>query len=174
MDIKEIFSDKSLKPKARTELLSEMLQQNKIKIDELISFARQAKDPIKATCIEAFEFATKINPFISDKNCWSFVVDSLQSKTPRVKWESARVVANICSNFTKELDTVIVNLLANTEYEGTVVRWSAAMALGELIKLKTKHNKTLIPAVKNIITLEEKNSIKKIYQAALKSVGANQ
>jgi hypothetical protein len=49
-----------------------------------------------------------------------------------------------------------------------VVRWSAAMALGEIIKFKTTVNKNLIPAVDGILKREEKNSIKKIYLAALK------
>jgi hypothetical protein len=48
------------------------------------------------------------------------------------------------------------------------VRWSAALALGEIIKMKTAINQELIPAIESICEQEEKNSIKKIYIAALK------
>jgi len=51
---------------------------------------------------------------------------------------------------------------------GTVVRWSAAFALGQIIKLNTLRNKELIPAAEIIINREEKNSIKKIYTEAIK------
>lgn len=53
-------------------------------------------------------------------------------------------------------------------HEGTVVRWSAAFALGETIKLKLPLKKNLIPFAEEIALNEEKNSIKKIYQAAIK------
>jgi hypothetical protein len=50
------------------------------------------------------------------------------------------------------------------------VRWAAAFALGEIIKLKLPINQDLVPTIENIIEREEKNSIKKIYQAALKKI----
>ena len=62
------------------------------------------------------------------------------------------------------------DLLENTEHEGTVVRWSCAYALGEILKLKTKNNTELLPAIKAISEREEKNSIKKIYLAAMKGL----
>jgi len=50
------------------------------------------------------------------------------------------------------------------------VRWSAAFALGEIVKLKTRYNKTLVPAIEAICNSEEKNSIKKIYLDAVKKL----
>ena len=44
MTIEKIFSDKGLKSKAKTELLSDLIQNGKIKIDILISFAEKSKD----------------------------------------------------------------------------------------------------------------------------------
>ncbi|KAF5039448.1 hypothetical protein DSECCO2_543790 [anaerobic digester metagenome] len=170
MTLDEIFSDKSFKPKAKTELLSRMLLEKTIGIEELIAFAGKAKDPVRATCMEALEFATKEKPEMANAECLHFAVSSLASKAPRVKWESARVIGNIAHRFPDQLDTAIVGLLANSEDSGTVVRWSAAFALGEIIKLKTKHNKDLIPAAEAIVMREEKNSIRKIYMAALKKV----
>lgn len=170
MLIQEILSDKNLKPKQKTELLVENFNSNIININLLLDFASKAKDSDKATCIEVLEFATKMDPKVGNLECLNFAAENLKSKAPRVKWESAKVIGNIAHLFPDELEEAIKNLLDNTEHSGTVVRWSAAYALGEIIK--TKHSKTaiLIPAIKNIADNEEKNSIKKIYLAALKKV----
>ena len=65
------------------------------------------------------------------------------------------------------------NLLANSLHPGTVVRWSAARALGEILKLRTKHNRSLIPAVEAVVKRgNEDRAIMKIYQSALKRVNA--
>jgi hypothetical protein len=138
----------------------------------LLNIARLSKDPDKANCIEAIEFATRLNPVISSQACLEFVTESLLGKAPRIKWESAKVIGNIAHLYPNKLDEPLKNLLINSEYPGTVVRWSAAFALGEIVKLKTKRNKDLIPAIESIIKREEKNSIRKIYLEALKVVGA--
>lgn len=170
MIIEDILKEKSLKPKQKTELLVENFISKAISVEELLIFAKEAKDSDKATCIEVLEFATKSDPKLGNLACLNFAVENLRSKAPRVKWESAKVIGNIASLFPDKLDDAITNLLDNTEHYGTVVRWSAAYALGEIIK--TKHPKTaiLIPAIKNIAENEEKNSIKKIYLATLKKV----
>lgn len=168
MDFKLLLEDKSLKPKEKTETLSQWVLDNPKKVIDLIEFAKVSKDPIKATCIEALEFATKTNPSIATKSWLEFVSQALTDKAPRIKWESAKVVGNIAHLFPKDLETAIGNLLINAEHIGTVVRWSAAYALGQIIKIKSPLNKELIPTAEAIIEREEKNSIKKIYLEALK------
>lgn len=170
MKISELLSDKTIKPKEKTEILSNLILEKKILPIDLIEFAETAKDPAKATCIESLEFATKQQPTIANKDVFDFAVDSLTSKAPRVKWESAKVIGNTAHLFTENLNKAIVNLLINTEHDGTVVRWSAAFALGEILKLKTKHNNELLPAIESIVNREEKGSIKKIYTAAVKKI----
>jgi len=168
MDIKELLNDKSRKPKERTEILARAVADKTITVSELIEFAAQAKDPAKATCIEALEFATQSQPEIIDTAAFKYIVGSLSSKAPRVKWESAKVIGNTASVFKDNLDDAIAQLLVNTEDEGTVVRWSAAYALGEILKLQAKGSSDLMHAIETIMEREEKNSIKKIYQSALK------
>lgn len=170
MGFQEILNDKTIKPKEKTEMLSQLVLNTPEVIDELISFAKISKDPIKATVIESFEFATKLKPEIATKSMLQFVSKALTEKAPRVKWESAKVVGNIVHLYPKQLEEAIANLLVNTEHTGTVVRWSAAFALAQIIKLKTSVNKELIPAIESIIEREEKNSIKKIYLEGLKKV----
>jgi HEAT repeat protein len=170
MDLLSLLNDKAIKAKAKTEIICDLLLKNNVSQKDLAASAEKLKDPAKATCIEALEFATKQKPAIIDKAGFRFVTASLTSKAPRVKWESAKVIGNTAHLFKEELGEPIKKLLANTEDEGTVVRWSAAFALGEIVKLKTRHNKTLVPAIEAICNSEEKNSIKKIYLDAVKKL----
>jgi len=167
--IQNIFDNKNLKPKAKVEKLSQLLLKSELPLNDLIDFANQGKDSVKASCIEAFEFATKVNPAIATLALLKFATETLLEKAPRIKWESAKVIGNIAHLFPGKLDKAIVNLLMNTEHAGTVVRWSAAYALGEIVKVKNKSSKKLIPAIHRIIAREEKNSIRKIYISALKT-----
>lgn len=170
MNIEELVKDKTIKPKEKTAKMSEWLLDGTLNTKDLIEFASKSKDPAKASCIEAIEFATKQKPTIANEKVLAFVTQALTEKAPRIKWESAKVVGNIAHLFPAKLDDAISNLLVNSEHTGTVVRWSAAYAIGEILKLKTKHNKELIPTVEAICEREEKNSIKKIYLAAIKAI----
>ncbi|MGA7721481.1 MAG: HEAT repeat domain-containing protein [Ignavibacteriaceae bacterium] len=170
MDLNKLLNDKGIKPKEKTETISNWILDDPKMIDNLISFSTNAKDAVKATCIEAIEFATKSNPSVSNLACFHFVTQTLKDKAPRIKWESAKVIGNIAHLYNDNLDKAVNNLLENSEHSGTVVRWSAAFALGEIVKLKTKLNKNLIPAIEKIVNREEKNSIKNIYLMALKKV----
>lgn len=170
MDFQELINDRSVKPKETTEALSKWILNNPDKMDNLIGFAGKARDPIKGTCIEAFEFATRSNPDIATSALLDFVSHTLSGNAPRVKWESAKVVGNIAHLFPDKLDEAIKNLLVNTEDSGTVVRWSAALALGQIAKMKTSRNEELIPALESICQREEKSSIQKIYQDAFKKI----
>lgn len=170
MNIEELLKDKLVKPKTKTEILSQHLLDRQISVDELIDFAEKAKDPARATCIEALELATKQQPALVNARAFRFVTHSLTAKAPRVKWESARVIGNTAALHRENLDDTIKNLLDNCGHEGTVVRWSSAFALGEILKLKTKYQHELLPALESIAAREEKNSIRKIYGAAIKKV----
>ena len=168
MTIDDLLKDKNTKPKEKTETISSWIADKSLPIDELLAFAEKQKDPAKATCIEAIEYVTKQNPGIADESVLAFVTKTLTEKAPRIKWESAKVIGNMAHLFPTKLDKAIANLLTNTTHEGTVVRWSAAFALGEILKLKTKHYKDLLSSIESICETEEKNSIKKIYLDAIK------
>lgn len=168
MTIAEILNNTRLKQAEKAAALSQLLLEEKSCLTHLIRFAGTAKDAVKATCIESMEYASKQNPRLINTAAFGFVVANLAAEAPRVKWESARVVGNTAHLFKENLADAIAHLLQNTRHEGTVVRWSAAFALGEIIKLKTIHNKTLISTAERLVTREEKNSIRKIYLSALK------
>lgn len=170
MSIEIVLFDKSITAKAKVDAISKILLMDSHGMSEIVDIIDNLKDTDKANCIEAIEFATKQNPKVATLSCLDLVTKSLLSKSPRVKWESAKVIGNIAFLFPKKLDQSIVNLLLNTEFPGTVVRWSAAFALGEIIKLKSPKSIELIPVVDAILLREEKNSIKKIYLKALKEI----
>ena len=89
MNIGELLNDKGLKPKEKTKALSTALLNQSLSVADLLLFAGKAKDPLKATCIEAMEYATKQNPALATFECLHFVSNALTAKVPRVKWESA-------------------------------------------------------------------------------------
>lgn len=168
MTVLTLLKDKSIKPKEKTATISRWLLDGSLQAEELLAEAETLKAPDKATCIEALEFATRQQPGIGDATVLAFVCQTLAEQAPRVKWESAKVVGNIAHLFPSQLETAVTQLLANTAHEGTVVRWSAAFALGEIMKLKTPLNAELLPAVEVVCAREEKNSIRKIYLDAIK------
>ena len=168
MTLTELFSDATLKPKAITVLLAQRLYERAISIDELLAFAAASKVTVKASCIEAIEYATRQDPTVANEPCWRYVCQQLTAAAPRVQWESAKVIGNIAHLFTGKLSEAITNLLANAEANGTVVRWAAAFALGEILKLKTRHNEALLPAVEALCKREQENGVKNKYLDALR------
>jgi hypothetical protein len=168
MDIRTTLADKQLKAKGKVEAIAKMLLDGRLVVGELISVAGHSNDKEKGTCIEALEFATRAQPTLASAACLDYVVASLLDEAPRVKWESAKVVANIAHLYPERLADAVKNLLANAEHAGTVVRWSAARALAEIVKLRTMHNRTLVPAIEAILKHhDEDTAIVKIYQSAL-------
>ena len=87
MTLVDLFRDKDRKTKEKTETISKWLLDGSLATDELCVFAENSKDSVKATCIEALEYATKINPNIADENVFSFVSYSYGfSDWPRFLW----------------------------------------------------------------------------------------
>jgi hypothetical protein len=170
MLVVELFYDKSIKPKEKTKQLANLLLMCQLSIADLILFAHLAKDPVKASCIEGIEFATQYKPELIAGPDLDWIIDQLSAKAPRIQWEAAKVIANTISLYPDKVEKTILKLVKNTDCDGTVVRWSAATALARILTMKTAINTTLIPAVQTIVALEGKNSIKKIYLAALKKV----
>lgn len=167
--LEELWKDKATKPKQKTELLSTWLLARELDAEEMLRYAEKAKDPQKATCIEALEFASQQQPALVTKEAFMLVLNAVQSKAPRVKWESAKVIANTLHLFPGKWMDVMEQLLPNTLHSGTVVRWSAAQVFLQLAKLPIKHQPQLLPVLTKLHDAEEKNSIKKIYLQAMKA-----
>lgn len=170
MQLNEILKDKSLKPSEKPGIIAELILLKEIQVAEILQLLNSSKDPDKAAMIEGLEHASLKNPELISPECFRAVTLQLSSKAPRVKWESARVIANSANLHREHLEEAAYLLVQNSEHPGTVVRWAAATALGEILKTQTSLNQNLIPAVESILEREEKNSIRKIYLNALKKV----
>ncbi|HMV09010.1 MAG TPA: HEAT repeat domain-containing protein [Cyclobacteriaceae bacterium] len=166
----KLLGDKSKKAKEKVATIAAWLNDNSLPVTDLIAVAEKSDEQEKANCIEAMESVTRKNPAIANEKVLTFVTKSLKDPSPRVKWESARVIGNIASQFPAKLKNSITFLLDNADHEGTVVRWATALALGEIVKLQTKFNTDLLPALEAICEREENQGVKKKYVDAIKKV----
>ncbi len=168
MELGSLFTDQSKKSKEKTGIISQWLSDGTLTIADWIAYAEKAKPPAKATCIEAMESATKLDPSIANEAVLNFVTAMLADHAPRVKWESAKVIGNIARCFPTKLSQAIVQLLNNTEHPGTVVRWATAYALSEIAVIKTTHQQELLETLEALSKGEENNGVRKKYLEALK------
>lgn len=165
-----LFADRSLKPKEKVDALASLISSGSVEVNEVVTFASPAKDPVKASCIEAIERLAASNPGSVPATAVDFCIASLNDKAPRIKWESAKVIGHCIHRHPKKVNEAVRALLDNTEHDGTVVRWSAAYALSRIVTMGLPLNRSLIPALEAIAAREEKNSIRKIYADAVKAV----
>jgi hypothetical protein len=168
--ISVILQNKELKAKVKSILISQLLADREITVSEWLTAAANAKDPDKAICLEALELTTKATPQIVEMVTIKFVISCLSAKAPRVKLEAARVIANCIRLFSgiDLMESTADGLLANTTHPGTVVRWSAATALAEVAKLPESEALGLRVKLSSLAGSEDNNSIRKIYEKALK------
>ncbi len=170
MNLTILFKDKTIKAKAKVAQVGDWVLSDALPVHELLAFSETQNASDKATCIEALEYATRKKPGIADESLLDFMTTALQEDEPRIKWESARVIGNIAKLFPASLSKAIDHLLINATHSGTVVRWSSAFALGEILKLKTADNKTLLPAIESLSLKETDGGVQKKYHDALKKV----
>lgn len=168
--LNNLFSNKNVKAKEKVVQLVRLLQSNTIKKEELIEFANQTNAVNKASCIEAIEKVTHENSAFCDELIWAFVTDSLLDKEPRIKWESARVIANSAKECVHISDTTLKNLFTNIRHEGKVVRWATAMAICSIALQSKSESGFWKTELKRLTELEMENSIRKIYTNTLNKI----
>jgi hypothetical protein len=83
--IHAILADKKLKAKRKVEAISTMLLEKKIAIDELIEVSKNSIDKNEGTCIEAIEFATRVNLKITSALLFDYITSTLMKEALRVK-----------------------------------------------------------------------------------------
>jgi HEAT repeat protein len=164
--IADIFKSKS-KPKELIERLAEALTTDKKAIREMIEFYGGAKAVERSRCLEALELVTQTDPKLAEP-CLELVLQAISDKSPAMKREASRVIANTANTFPEQAVAAIPALLKNSTDEGTVVRWSAALALTEIAKANPQTRKRLLPIITDHADKEENNGVKNIYVKALK------
>lgn len=167
--IKETLNLK-LKPKEKTTKLAQILNSDPKAMEELLDFWNSAKDAEKGTLLSAVTLIVSQNPeFIGDH--LDFVITQIGHKVPRVKWESAEIVGHASKVFPDKVLAAIPALLANTTFDGTVVRWSAAFALSEIVKNVPASRDQLLPEIEKILERETNNGVRSLFlKNALKTI----
>ena len=116
------------------------------------------------------EYVSKDNPDLVVHHL-DFVIRYLENKAPRVKWECARIIANLSLKFSDKTERAIPALLKNAKDKGTVVRWSTAFALGEIAQNNPKAAEILLPKMNGLVKKESNNGVKNVYLKALRVIG---
>jgi len=149
--------------------LAEEIKKDKKFIGRLIAYFESASASEQGHLIESLEYASQDKPeFVAPY--FNFVLEHLADKAPRVKWEAARIIANLAEKYADKTEKAIPELLKNSSDKGTVVRWSAAFALGEIAKSNSNAQKTLLPKMKELVMKETNNGVKNVYLKALKVI----
>ena len=162
-----------LKAKETTAALVELLTTNPASLVEWKKVFLTAKDSDKGSLLSAVTEITKTQPkFIATEI--ELIIEQIAVKAPRVKWESSEIVANLAKQFPEQVKSAIPNLQANTTHDGTVVRWSAALALSEIAKYNQRSRVELLPFMEKTILSEESNGVKNHYVKALKFIAKEQ
>ena len=164
--------DRQSTEKQKTEWLASGLLDGRWSVQACLEAYENAKEKEKATCVEACTFATAKQPDLIDKDSFTEISSYLKAKTPRLIWESCRLIAQTISLHPATWKRLLPDLLTLSEHPGTVVRWSAAQALTAIYLHIPSSRKTLADIFGAILAREEKNSIRKIYLQAEKK-GAN-
>lgn len=80
------------------------------------------------------------------------------------------MIGNVSARYPEKAAGAIDKLLTNAKNKGTVVRWSAAFALSEIVKYNTKIRKTLLGQIESILKKEQNSGVKNVYLKALKAI----
>ncbi|MEO0082772.1 MAG: HEAT repeat domain-containing protein [candidate division WOR-3 bacterium] len=159
----------AIKPKEKVTLLANEIKKNKKFVNKIIEYFESASAGDQGHLIESLEYASQEKPeFIEPR--LDFVIRHLKNKAPRVKWECARIIANLSGKFPDKTEKAIPNLLQNATDKGTVVRWSVALALTEIAKQNLRTRKQLLPIFEKMLKSEKNNGVKNIYLKTLKTI----
>lgn len=166
--IEEIIKSK-IKPKEKTAALVELVSADAKQLEKLVAYSKTAKDSEKGTCFSVLTEISKAQPK-SLRDYIDYLIEHLDYKAPRVKWEASETIAALAKDFPAEAAKAVPRLLVNTKDEGTVVRWSAAFALTAIAEHVTSKRKDLLTVFEQSIKTEEQNGVKKIYLKSLKKL----
>jgi HEAT repeat protein len=158
------------KPGALNDRLIGMVTKDPSLVDAVFEALEAGNDKEKGVCLEVLEAVTREHPDRASDRL-AVIIKLIDHKAPKVRWESSRIVANLACKFPTGAAAAIPALLANTSDKGTVVRWSAAFALGEIMKHNMKERKALLSRIEAILKREQNSGVRNVYLKAIKSIG---
>ena len=101
--------------------LTESIEKDEKLCSQLIEFFKSGSHTEKGTAADVMKHVSKDKPeivasYIDD------LVDYINYKAPRVKWEVPETIGNLAQKYPTEVEKAIPNLLVNTKDKSTVVR----------------------------------------------------
>lgn len=135
-------------------------------LPEALAFA---KTPEQGALVEALTVVTEATPRAA-AGLIPTVIVCLDSKSPRVRWEAARTLANAAATFPKACSEAVPALLANTTHDGTVVRWSAAVALVAVYKVNPSLQAELQIEIHGVLQRETNSGVRNVYLKGLEDL----
>ncbi|RJQ24755.1 hypothetical protein C4577_07015 [Candidatus Parcubacteria bacterium] len=169
MNILDELKSSRKKPKELLSYLTEQIKKDHKLLTQFPDILKNGSSVEKGICIEVLEYISKDQPKLVEPYV-NFIIGSLNDDSPKIKWESARVIGNVSSKCPNSVLKAVDKLLANTNDKSTVVRWSTAFALGEIAKHNFNIQSTLITEIEKIIKKEQNNGVKNVYLKALKLI----
>jgi hypothetical protein len=168
MRVSTFLNNNPVKGKAICEALLQAMLNEEINIKSLLDEMPTLKIADKGNCMAAIVKYTALNPFLFPYALTPYLNQYLSNQPPRVQWECAQCIALLTPVYDVEWITHTKALLRNAKQGGTVVRWSAANALVAIyVSNKTKYA-DLKTEIAQLILLEQKNNIQKIYKQVFK------
>lgn len=163
--IQEIV-DSKIKPKEKTMRLAKAIKDKNL-LDEVVEIFPNLGDPEKGTVLSGItEISRKDPQFVAP--LLNFLIDHINYKANRVKWEAAESVGNLAKVDPEKAVSAIPNFKKLAKDPGTVIRWSAAYGLTEIAKVNLEARVKLMPFFKQQIASEKNNGVKNVYVKALK------
>lgn len=149
--------------------ISGAIKKDRSLLDQIKDGLKTGSKVEKGVLMESLEYTTNDDPSVAE-NMLDTVIEYLSDDAPRVKWEAARVIANISQRYPEKVIKAVDKLMINTNDKGTVVRWSAALALGEIAKYNSRIRSSLLPKIEEILKREQNSGVKNVYLKALKAI----
>ena len=169
LDVLDEMKNWNNKPKELISYLSENVKKNPALFPQLIEILKIGTDPQKGTSVDVIEAVSKEKPDLVAPHI-DALIGYINYKAPRVKWATSEIIGNLSKNYCAQTEKAIPNLFANTADKGTVVRWAAAFALGEIAKNCPDNRPNLLPKIDEILKMENNNGVKNVYAKALKAI----
>ena len=168
MTIIEIINDKSLKRLEKRKSIVTAIVSKEVDCSIIIGTCESLPEKKCSLLLEAIEEVSRSKEFTLEEDYLDLAQKYILSSDNSCKREASRIVGNLADKFPTKLDDAIIDLLQNTDNEGTVIRWASAYALSRIIVIPQYAKSSLFEQISDLCAKEEENGVKNQYIKALK------
>lgn len=168
MNLLDILNDKTLKGKAKTKKITDLIVSGKLSLADIEKVLKSIDDKQLAVILQAIEEITNKGLKKLDSSYLSLAEKYITSDSNAVKREASRIVGNLAKDYPDKLNSAIKSLMKNIDDDSTVVRWGSAYGLSRILEAGDHATSELYDKVKQISAKETDNGVKNQYVKALK------